>query len=143
MTPCMLIRPLCAALAILLTSSCQAERPQRELDESATLREVKKIVAEYRVYATCLSLDAPTLALVESTWQKQVAAAIEALRELKPGVTFIASFTLAVRFSNLLDPDMKLSQAMDLCHKNPAAAETFWAFGNSRLTDAVRTLPPK
>jgi hypothetical protein len=136
----MLIRLVCTLAAVFLTGSfCPAQSSARQLDESATLREVQNVVAEFRIHATCRSLHKLSLETVEMVWQREVAVAMQALRGLKPSPSFLAAFTSAVQFSKLVDTDMKLSATMDLCRENAALFDKFESFGHLRLSDAIRT----
>lgn len=79
---------------------------------------VEASIKEYRVYATCMSLDEMSLKLIKETWNQ---SRNEALRDLKSNgasLLFLCRFTLATADSKILVTDMNLSEAMPYSYKN-------------------------
>ena len=103
----------------------------------AVIRATDAVVAEHRVYATCLALDGQGLALVRENWRREVAQAVDALRDLKSPALFALRFSEATDFSRLLDGDMKLSAAMEFCQKNEKTTRKFYELGYTRLASTV------
>jgi hypothetical protein len=103
----------------------------------AVIRATDAVVAEHKVYATCLALDKQGLALVRENWRREVAQAVDVLRDLQPPALFALRFSEAIDFSRLLDGDMKLSAAVEFCHKNEKTTLKFYELGYARLSSAV------
>jgi hypothetical protein len=112
----------------LLPALAFAQSSEKRLDETAALRAVDAVVSEHRLYATCLALDGSSHALVNDMWNKEVAQAMDWLKPFKPSLVFLAKFRGKVEPSSLLDRDMALSAAMDLCHKSGKLVSRFYAF---------------
>src|SRR3989338_4450634 len=122
-------------IALLGSAACSAKAA--EFDETKALRLTEEVVAEHRIYATCLSLDKISLSIVEESWAREVKQAVERLRGEKPSADFIRRFSAAVEFDKLLDRSMTLAAAIDLCHTHDRQVETFYILGYSRLADAI------
>jgi len=84
-----------------------------------------------------MSLVPDTLPLVEKLWQSQVAQASSNLDYLGATPSFKAYFLVATKFTNLLDRNMKLGDAIALCEKNKEAQLRFHSFGYSNLSAAI------
>ena len=125
-----------AAMACLSSSAVAAE--PTTLNEPSIMRAVDAVVAEHRLYATCLSRTPQMLPLVQENWKREVSEAVDALKPLKPSPGFMAKFVAAVDFSNLLDRGMSLSAAIDLCQRNEKVVNKFHEFGYTRLGTAIR-----
>lgn len=108
-----------------------------QLNEEAVFDSINKIVAEHKIYATCLSLDSTSYQLVLTNWEREVDSAIEKIKSYKPSLTFIAKFKSAVATENLIDKNLSLADAMEYCHKNEEQVKKFYEFGHSRLSDAI------
>lgn len=106
-------------------------------DEEIALQLTEAVVAEHRVYATCMSLDKTSLSIVEENWAREIKQAAERLQGEKPSADFVRRFSAAVEFDNLLDRSMTLATAIDLCHTHGRQIETFHELGFSRLVDAI------
>lgn len=126
------------ALAIVgLAASCAVVAQPSGFNEEAVIRAVDDVVAEHRVYATCLALDGAGLSLVQENWRREVARAVEILKDMNPTAKFVLRFSEATALSRLLDGDMRLSAAMDFCHKNEKTTRKFYEFGYTRLPSAI------
>lgn len=106
-------------------------------DEDKALQLTEAVVAEHRVYATCMSLDKTSLSIVEENWTREIKQAAERLRGEKPSADFIRRFSAAVEFDKLLDKSMTLAAAIDFCHKHDRQVVSFYELGFSRLVDAI------
>ena len=127
-------------IGLLNTSQVHAQSP---VDEKAIMAIVDNSIKEYRVYATCYSLDEMSLNLVKDEWNK---SKNEALRDLKSdgaSLVFLAKFALATNDSKILDSDMKLSEAMSYCYKNKKQTQRFYEFGQSHLAQEIFKLQQK
>lgn len=126
--------PWAGALAFLIASS-----PARSADinEEGVLKATETVVAEYRTYATCLSLDPSGPALVQEAWRMQTGQALEVLRRLKASAGLLARFSKVVSPANLVDGDMKLSLAIAYCHANHQTVRKFHEFGYTSLSDVI------
>jgi hypothetical protein len=127
---------LTAALVFTTLSSIAAPDSQ-PFDEKKAVRALDDTVAEYRIYATCLSLVPDTLPLVEKLWQSQVAEAGANLNSIGATPTFKAYFLVTTKFTNLLDRNMKLGDAITLCERNKEAQLRFHSFGYPNLSAAI------
>jgi len=130
------------ALALTTLSSIAAPDSQ-PFDEKKAIRALDDTVAEYRIYATCLSLIPDTLPLVEKLWQSQVAEASSNLNYLGATPAFKAYFLVTTKFTNLLDRNMKLGDAISLCEKNKEAQYRFHSFGHPNLSAAIAGKPSR
>lgn len=142
----MLHKSRLAILSIALLSSSIGAARAAGLDETAILQAVEKVVAEHKVYATCHSLDALSLRLVQQNWSREVGQGAEALKALKPSAALVARYLVATDSARLLDKGMTLSAAMAYCEKNHAQVTKFEEFAFSRLAIAIDTaakLKPK
>jgi hypothetical protein len=104
---------------------------------------VEASIKEYRVYATCMSLDETSLKLIKETWNQ---SRNEALRDLKSNgasLLFLGRFTLATVDSKILNTDMNLSEAMPYCYKNKKNLDRFFEYGQSRLEKEIYNLQQK
>lgn len=126
---------LLLTMTLLGSAACFAEAA--EFDEAKALRLTEAVVAEHRIYATCLSLNKISLSIVEENWTREVKQAAERLRGEKPSADFIRRFSAAVEFDKLLDRSMPLAAAIEFCHKHDKQVETFYMLGYSRLADAI------
>jgi len=124
------------ALALTLVSAA-ASAANPKFDEARALQAVNTIVAEHRLYATCMSLDKVSLSIVEENWRREVKQATEAFKDLNPPPTFWPQFNAAVSFDKLLDRNATLGSTMALCHKNDKAVAQFQSFGFSHLRSAA------
>ena len=122
-------------MALLGSAACSAEAA--EFDEAKALQFTEAVVAEHRIYATCLSLNKISLSIVEENWTREVKQAAERLQGEQPSADFIRRFSAAVEFDKLLDRSMPLAAAIALCHTHDRQVETFYEFGFSRLVDAI------
>lgn len=121
---------------LLIATACTAAHAAAP-DETAVMQAVEKVVAEHKVYATCLALEPTTYRIVQENWTREVSQGAEALRALKPSPALVARFVAAVDSSRLIDKTMTLSAAMAYCEKNEAQVRKFHEFGFSRLSQAV------
>lgn len=103
------------------------------------MQAVEKVVAEHKMYATCLSLEPTTYRIVQENWTREVSQGAEALRAIKASPALVARYIAAVDSSRLLDKTMTLSAAMSFCQKNEAQVRKFHEFGFSRLAPAIDT----
>jgi hypothetical protein len=110
-----------------------------KFDEEKAMAAVEKVVAEHRIYATCMSLDKMGLALVQQNWKEEVTLATEELRKVKPSATFVLRFAGAVDFSNLLNRSRNFGDAMDYCHTNEKQLRMFDTFEFSHLVTAIES----
>jgi hypothetical protein len=131
-------RALSAVIASATITCVSANGYAADLDEKAILRTAEKVVAEHRVYATCLSLDSIGYQLVQDSWDREVKRAMEALKELGASLMLTTRFAAAVRSEKLIDGGMSLSAAMTFCKKNEARVSKFYELGFSRLADEVQ-----
>jgi hypothetical protein len=106
-------------------------------DETAIMQAVEKVVAEHKVYATCLSLEPTSFRIVQDNWAREVSQGAEALKALKPSPALVARFLVAVDSARLIDKDATLAVAMAFCQKNAAQVMKFHEFGFSRLSEAI------
>lgn len=109
-----------------------------DFDEQRVLVAVDKIAAEYRVYATCLSLDAAGYDGVRQIWRMQVERGMAELNSLKASMEFAQKVGQKLSPAELVDGNMKLSEAIAYCAKNQAQLRTYMEFGFSSLDDAIR-----
>ncbi|WP_140635466.1 hypothetical protein [Methylibium rhizosphaerae] len=119
----------------LAASAAFAQAPK--MDEGALLRATEEVVAEYRVYATCFAINSAALKLAQDQWRQEVKDAIDVLKPMKPTPAFMTKFAAATQFSRLLDPDMKFSAVIDLCHRNEDKLHNFLALSYTRLSAAM------
>ena len=124
---------LAAAMFAVSAHSARASA----FDEAAVLNAIDKVVAEHRIYATCMSLDKLSHRVVQENWAREIKLGAEALRPLNPSVGFVARYAKAVEPSRLLENDMPLSTAMTYCWANEAQVQKFHVFDFSRLADAI------
>jgi hypothetical protein len=130
-------RPARLKLHLLLIAAACAAAHAAAPDETEILQAVEKVVAEHRVYATCLSLEPTSYRIVQDNWTREVSQGADALKALKPSPALIARFLAAVDSSRLIDKTMSLSAAMAYCQKNEAQVRVFHEFGFSRLGEAI------
>ena len=123
--------------AILLSLATLGVTQPAAADDSAILQAVEKVVAEHKVYATCLSLEPTSYRIVQENWTREVSQGADALKALKPSPALVARFVAAVDSSRLIDKTMTLSAAMAYCQKNEAQVRVFHEFGFSRLSQAI------
>ncbi len=124
---------------IILLGAAFGTAPAAALDETAVMKAVEKVVAEHKMYATCLSLEPMSFRIVQENWTREVSQGAEALKELKPSPALVARFLAAVDSARLLDKKMTLDLAMAYCRQNEAQVRKFHEFGFSRLSEAIRT----
>lgn len=98
---------------------------------------VEKVVAEYKIYATCSALNPMFLSIVMEGWDHEVQEGVNALREIDSNGILLANFATAVAPSQLLDPNMRLSDAIEYCKTNHAKIQTFFELGASRLYPTI------
>ena len=127
---------LLAALTFTTLSGIAAS-DSPAFDEKRAMRALDDTVAEYRIYATCLSLVPDTLPVVEKLWQSQVTDAAANLNAIGATPTFKAYFLVSTKFTNLLDRNMKLGDAIVLCERNKEAQLRFHSFGYPNLSAAI------
>ncbi|RQP23730.1 hypothetical protein [Piscinibacter terrae] len=126
------------ALALATTTLSSVAAPDAQpFDEKKAVLALDATVAEYRLYATCLSLVPDTLPLVEKLWQSQVEQATASLNAIGATPTFKAYFLVTTKFTNLLDRSMKLGDAIALCEKNKEAQIRFHSFAYPNLAAAI------
>jgi hypothetical protein len=126
---------LLCALSLHSTTSCASSVAERD---ERVMHAVEKVVAEYRIYATCLSLDPMALSLVNETWNREVLAGVDALKEIGPSAALAARFATTVAPSQLLDPTMRLSDAIEYCKATRAQVLNFYSLSVSRLAPVIR-----
>jgi len=126
-----------AAAALCLCQPVFAEGIK--FDEEKAMAAVETVVAEHRIYATCLSLDKLSLSIVQENWRREVKLATEELREVKPSAAFLHRFAGAVDFANLLDRSRHLEDAMNYCHANEKLLVNFQTFEFSHLVTAIES----
>jgi hypothetical protein len=119
-----------AFAALVVTQSASA-------DDAAILQAVEKVVAEHKIYATCLSLEPTSYRIVQENWTQEVSQGADALKALRPSPALVERFAAAVDSSRLIDKTMPLSAAMAYCQKNEAQVRVFHEFGFSRLSQAI------
>ena len=123
------------SIAILGVSigAAQAAAP----DDATLMKAVEKVVAEHKVYATCLSLEPTSYRIVHENWTREVSQGAEALKALNPSPALVARYIAAVDSARLIDKTMTLAAAMAYCEKNAAQVKKFHEFGFSRLSEAI------
>ncbi|MDR2214496.1 MAG: hypothetical protein LBE59_01490 [Nevskiaceae bacterium] len=113
-----------------------------DANESAVLQAVEKVVGDYKTLATCYSLEPVSYRFQETlqeVWLSEVQSGANALRKINPSATLIARFASAVEPSRLLDENMRLSEAIALCHepRNEELVMNFQLFEFPRLDEAI------
>jgi hypothetical protein len=133
------------SICIVLSSLCSLSQAhaQTPIDEKAVMAVVDTSIKEYRVYATCMSLDEFSLSSVKEIWNKSREEALHNLKSGGASVMFLARFTLATEDSKILDADMPLSDAMTYCYKNKKNLVRFYEFGQSNLDQEIYKLQKK
>lgn len=126
-----------AIAGLLLGASVASAVQAADVDEAAVLAAVERVVAEHRIYATCLSLEPGSYRLVQDLWAQDVKAASAVLRDARPSVGFVARFAAAVHPSRLIDEDRSLASAIAYCHPHETQLRKFHEYGFSRLATAV------
>ncbi|MDR2219878.1 MAG: hypothetical protein LBE24_04780 [Methylobacillus sp.] len=134
-----IVPPTLIAISILF-GACFNDAHAAELDESAILQAVEKVVSDYRVLVTCQSLEPFGYEVAQEAWARQVESGAETLKSLKPSATLIARFAAAVQPSRLLDKSMPLADAMTYCHQkqNQELVKNFMAFDFPDLSEAIK-----
>lgn len=132
-----------ASLALMSSVSTAQVHAQTSINEKAIMAVVDASIKEYRVYATCSSLDEQSLKLVKETWNKSRSEALRDLKSDGASLLFLARFALATEYSKIFDADMKLSEAMPYCYKNKKGVERFYEFGQSNLAQEIYNLQQK
>jgi hypothetical protein len=112
-------------------------------DEGEAIKAVHAVVAEHKIYATCLSLDSQAFNGVREVWRHEVMDAEKVLKTLKPTPAFIVRYTTAIAPSRLLDDSMKLSEAIAYCKQNEKQFQKFYLLGYSRLVTALESATKK
>ena len=123
----------------LLLGAVSGAASAEAFNETAVMQAVEKVVAEHKVYATCLSLEPMSFKIVQENWTREVSQGAEALKSIKPSPALVARYLVAVDSSRLLDKTMTLTAAISYCEKNAAQVMKFHEFGFSRLSEAINT----
>ncbi len=131
-----------------ITISClmycsQALAADTQIDEKAVMVAVDATVKEYRVYATCYSLDAKGLSLVNDMWNKSRTEALDDLKSHKASLLFLARFAMASDFSKVLDTSITLDSAIAYCNKNEGQLKQFILLNIKELAPEVHKVLQK
>ena len=136
-------RSLSIIITLLSLCSFSHASAQTSIDEKAVMAVVDKSIKEYRVYATCMSLDEMSLKAVKEIWNISRKEALQDLKSDGASLLFLARFALATEDSKILDADMKLAEAMPYCAKNKNNIKRFYVFGQSDLAQEIFNLKQK
>lgn len=126
---------LLGAIALLPTASNAGSSTNRD---EQILRAVEKVVAEHKIYATCLALDPLSLSLVQEGWNREVRDGADTLKEIGASSDLVARVAMAVAPSRLLDVNMSLSNAIEFCKTNHDQVATYYKLGATKLAPAIR-----
>jgi hypothetical protein len=103
--------------------------------EKKAIRALEDFVAEYKLYATCLSLAPDGLSSVKQMRKFQFEKAAENLPRTA-SLYFLTRFSLA-RSSDLVNENMKLGDAIKLCEANKEVASKFYSFASTDLATVL------
>lgn len=123
-----------ALFTFLLSGTVHASE---RLDEAAVFAAVEAVVAEHRLYATCLSLDPLGYDTVQKIWELEVQDGLLALTRMKASPVLLARVGRAVSFDSLIDADLSLGEAIRYCHENMEQVRKLDEFGYTRLVNAI------
>ncbi len=106
-------------------------------DESVVLKATDEVMDDFRLIATCMSLEPTTYSGLQQQWNSQVQETLTILKSEGASDAFISRYSDITQFSNLIDGKKTLSETMKICHSKADVYEKYMTLDFLLLSNQV------